>query len=80
MDYRALLVKYIGHVSDEEGVDFLGTRHDRYPFTDDEWTELQQLREEVPERSCTRADGRHVYEHYNRSTGDLECECGAKAP
>lgn len=47
VDYRALLAKYIEHVSDLEGVDFLrkmdrtGFSADR--FTDDEWAELRRL-------------------------------------
>jgi hypothetical protein len=44
MDYRALLQKYIDHVGDREGVDFLAAHH-RQPghFTDEEWQELQVL-------------------------------------
>lgn len=44
VDYRALLVRYIGHVGDEEGTVFLND--DKRPpgrFTDAEWAELCNL-------------------------------------
>lgn len=49
-NYRELLKKYIQHVGDSEGTDFLGdfARNDfgcdPDRFTDEEWAELQRLR------------------------------------
>ena len=43
IDYRLLLQKYIVHVGENEGVDYIGGgRWQRPPyFTDEEWRELQ---------------------------------------
>ena len=56
MDYKALLMKYINHVADNEGVTFIKEycRNDEL-FTQEEWDELikldteawRQLNEEV---------------------------------
>lgn len=49
MDYRELLKKYIDHVGEEEGTNFLshrGSWPDSVKFTDEEWAELQVLKVE----------------------------------
>jgi hypothetical protein len=44
MDYRALLLKYINHVGECEGVTFIADHHRRPDlFTDEEWAELCRL-------------------------------------
>lgn len=50
IDYRALLIKYIDHVGQEEGTVFL-TNWKRPPerFTDAEWSELGRLADEAAE-------------------------------
>jgi hypothetical protein len=47
-DFRALLVRYISHVQDCEGVDFIrhGVHHNDDNFTPAEWALLKQLAEE----------------------------------
>ena len=43
-DYRLLLLKYIQHVGEAEGVSFLGDFHAGNPlFTKKEWDMLQEL-------------------------------------
>lgn len=42
MDYRALLIRYMDHVGNEEGTVFL-SRRPSGRFSDDEWFELTQL-------------------------------------
>ncbi|KKN05124.1 hypothetical protein LCGC14_1090480 [marine sediment metagenome] len=48
MDYKSLLKKYIQYIYDHEGNDYLGRHQPEWvsvvPFTDKEWTELNQLR------------------------------------
>lgn len=48
MDYRELLRKFINHVGDCEGVTFLRNVDRTDWFTDEEWAELQKLRDETP--------------------------------
>lgn len=45
IDYKALLVKYIEHVTECEGTDFLssGWYFDETIFSKDEWELLQEL-------------------------------------
>lgn len=48
MDYKKLLMKYIDHVYNSEGVTFLAdSKRNAWPdsvkFTDEEWAELQRL-------------------------------------
>jgi hypothetical protein len=49
MDYRNLLKKYLDHVADMEGTDFLGTHWDppskvyNPTFTEEEWSELIKI-------------------------------------
>jgi hypothetical protein len=51
-DYRTLLLKYIDHVGNCEGVTFLGDRdRNKSLFTEEEWTLLQQLDRESLSRS-----------------------------
>lgn len=46
-DYRSLLVKYMGHVADQEGTTFTGrSLHYTKMFTDEEKEELRKLAEE----------------------------------
>ncbi len=54
MDYRALLTKYINHVVDCEGVDFIEYGCPFTPeFSAEEWAELEALSQEVKvERSA----------------------------
>lgn len=53
-DYRELLIKYIRHVMECEGVSFLH-RHEGEPtpevFTEEEWIELGRLDEEAEKRT-----------------------------
>jgi hypothetical protein len=47
LDYRSMLARYIHHVSEEEGVDFLDSRRgvcSDVQWTDEEWAEIQDLR------------------------------------
>lgn len=50
MDYRKLLLHYIGHVMDCEGTDFInmGITHSDWKkaLSDDEWKELENLAQE----------------------------------
>lgn len=49
MDYEALLKKYMQHVCDCEGIDFvvrIGDRHSDVEFTDEEKAELERISEE----------------------------------
>ena len=41
---KGLITKYITHVEDCEGIDFLGLRWKRKAFTEFEWNTLQELR------------------------------------
>lgn len=44
VDYKALLEKYIEHVGECEGVDFIGDQWRRISaFTDEEWAALREL-------------------------------------
>lgn len=43
-DHLALLKKYIDHVGNCEGVDFLGSGYGHADFTPEEWALLQQVR------------------------------------
>jgi hypothetical protein len=44
IDYRELLKKYIEHVSNEEGFDYINERHkDLELFTEEEWEALYKL-------------------------------------
>jgi hypothetical protein len=49
IDHRELLKKYIDHVGNCEGTDFLniGYRGGNPEFTDEEWAELVRLRDEI---------------------------------
>ena len=48
MDYRELLKKYIRHVGEMEGIDFLGERwRPSDHITDEEWKTLNELSEET---------------------------------
>lgn len=53
MDYKELLIKYIGHIIDCEGIDYT-TRFDNpghtVEFTEEEKTELEHLAEEAEKR------------------------------
>jgi hypothetical protein len=53
IDYKNLLKKYIDHVGSIEGVTFLGCNYRNYSghtiISDEEWTELQKLDNEVNE-------------------------------
>ncbi|MEN3329053.1 MAG: hypothetical protein V7638_3860 [Acidobacteriota bacterium] len=59
LDYRNLLRKYIEHVQDCEGIDFIEFGQPpgaTVRFTDAEWRELQQLTKEVEKiRDAERA-------------------------
>lgn len=46
IDYRELLMKYITHVGEEEGIDFLSCDKPSY-ISGEEWDELQKLSEEA---------------------------------
>jgi len=52
MDYRDLLKKYIKHVGEIEGVDYLGEYDKLDIFTDDEWSEVRKLSDEVYAEFC----------------------------
>lgn len=43
VDYHALLMKYIQHVVDCEGISFLEEWQRSKYFSDEEWAELQRL-------------------------------------
>jgi len=45
--YRELLKKYIDHIGQNEGIDYLGKQHDLQLFTKEEWEELVKLSDEV---------------------------------
>lgn len=45
-NYRRMLLWYIDHVGQCEGVSFLGDRYKPNDLTDDEWAELQELDQE----------------------------------
>lgn len=50
MDYRNLLLKYIGHVLDRESIDYIdqiGATSDGWKFTDEEVAVLECISEEV---------------------------------
>ena len=47
MDYRDLLIKYIRHVADMEGVTFIDIRHRTGEMSPDEWAELERLVNEI---------------------------------
>ena len=47
IDYKLLLMKYINHVADNEGVTFIKEFWKGDAFTDDEWSELVKLDEEA---------------------------------
>jgi hypothetical protein len=47
MDYKRLLQRYIAHVVDMEGTDFLDyPSHRKEPFTDEEMRQLREAAEE----------------------------------
>lgn len=43
MDYRELLMKYIEHVGEEEGITFINRQPREGLFSDEEWAELERL-------------------------------------
>lgn len=49
MDYKKLLRKYIEHVIDSEGIDFisLGGIHSQIEFTEEEQKELEAMSEAI---------------------------------
>ena len=47
VDYRELLKKYIEHVGDCEGTDFIYRHMDMYDFSEEEAAILNQLSKEV---------------------------------
>lgn len=51
MDYKELLIKYIGHIVDCEGIDYTEYHFDNpghtVTFTEEEKAELQRLAEEA---------------------------------
>jgi len=49
IDHKELLKKYIGHVVDCEGVEFIhcGNNHSEVVFTEEEWRELELLAKEL---------------------------------
>jgi hypothetical protein len=49
IDYKTLLLKYIGHVSDNEGTAFI-SHCGSSEFTEDEWDELIRLEKISDER------------------------------
>lgn len=56
MNYRILLIKYIRHVVEHEGTDFLDDWNRGHPsmFSDAEWVELTKIRDEpTPEKEST---------------------------
>ena len=50
MDYKALLIKYINHVADNEGVTFIKDTWKSDDFTAEEWAELVSLDEQAWEK------------------------------
>lgn len=47
MDYRDLLMKYIAHVGDRDGMTYLGPKSAPSQWiNDEEWAELRKLNEE----------------------------------
>jgi hypothetical protein len=53
VDYKELLSKYIEHVLDNEGVDFIGhgISFNDVIFTKEEWIELEKISKEVSEKA-----------------------------
>ena len=47
MDYKELLIKYINHVADNEGVTFIKEHWKNDGFTDEQWAELVALDEQA---------------------------------
>lgn len=47
IDYKELLMKYINHVADNEGVTFIKDCFKGDCFTEEEWAELTKLDEEA---------------------------------
>jgi len=47
MNYKELLIKYINHVADNEGVTFIKDHWRGDTFTQDEWDELIKLDEQA---------------------------------
>ena len=47
MDYKELLIKYINHVADNEGVTFIKDTFKGDSFTEEEWVELVTLDEQA---------------------------------
>ena len=47
MDYKELLIKYINHVADNEGVTFIKDTWKGDSFTDEQWAELVALDEQA---------------------------------
>jgi hypothetical protein len=43
MDYRELLMKYIEHIGEEEGITFIHGQPREGLFTPEEWAELKRL-------------------------------------
>jgi hypothetical protein len=55
MDYRALLAKYMDHVAEAEGIDFVDARGPEVADLDpDEWAELERISAEAPARAEVR--------------------------
>jgi len=50
-DYRSLLVRYIRHVEDNEGVTFLAHWYYSELFTEEEWEEMKILAAEAVRRA-----------------------------
>lgn len=50
MDYRELLIKYIDHVGNEEGITFIPRTADHCGFTDEEVEELKKLEDELDQK------------------------------
>lgn len=50
IDHRALLIKYIAHVGNEEGTTLIRDRTPQPSFTVEEWAELVACADEVPRR------------------------------
>jgi hypothetical protein len=47
MDYKELLIKYINHVADNEGVTFIKDTWKGDGFTEEQWAELVTLDEQA---------------------------------
>jgi hypothetical protein len=45
IDYKTLLIKYIEHVGQSEGADFIGGGYSSVNFTDDEMKALREARD-----------------------------------